>query len=79
MLIRAADINSETLRDWVQIVGTFGVITLLIFVGLLVKQNHKIALSSSCQARAQLVVDINVAESNTPDLRLEGISYPLFN
>jgi hypothetical protein len=58
--------DQKKLSDWLQIVGMFGVIASLLFVGLQMKQSHEIALSATYQARAQLAVDQNLASSGNP-------------
>ena len=59
--------DSSKISDWLQIVGLFGVIVSLVFVGLQMKQSHEIALSSTYQARAQMTVDVNLVSSSTPE------------
>lgn len=59
--------NSEKLSAWLQIIGMFGVIASLIFVGLQMKQNHEIALSATYQARAQMEIDTNNAASGSAE------------
>jgi hypothetical protein len=59
--------DSGKLNDWLQVVGMFGVIASLIFVGLQMKQSHEIALSSAYAARAQISVDYNLASSGNPE------------
>ena len=59
--------DQKKLSDWLQIVGLFGVIASLLFVGLQMKQSHEIALSATYQARAQLAVDQNLASSGNPE------------
>lgn len=44
--------DSAKLNDWLQVIGLFGVIASLIFVGLQMKQDQEIALSSAYQSRA---------------------------
>lgn len=44
--------DSAKLNDWLQVIGLFGVIASLIFVGMQMKQDHEIALSNAYQARA---------------------------
>lgn len=45
--------DSAKLNDWLQVVGLFGVIASLIFVGLQMKQDREIALSAISQARTE--------------------------
>jgi len=49
--------NSAKINDWLQVVGLFGVIGSLIFVGLQMKQEHEIALSQIYQARSDTTVE----------------------
>jgi len=44
--------NAEKLNDWLQVVGMFGVIASLVFVGLEMRQTREIAISQIYQARA---------------------------
>ncbi len=43
--------DSAKLNDWLQVIGVFGVIASLIFVGLQLRQTHQIALAAQYQAR----------------------------
>ena len=45
--------DSAKLNDWLQVVGLFGVIGSLIFVGLQMKQDREIALSAISQSRTE--------------------------
>ena len=49
--------KARKLEDWLQIIGLFGVIGSLIFVGLQMKQDREIALSEIWQARTAAVVE----------------------
>lgn len=44
--------NTEKLNDWLQVVGIFGVIASLIFVGLEMRQSREIAISQIYHSRA---------------------------
>ena len=44
--------DSAKLNDWLQVIGLFGVVASLIFVGLQMKQEHEIALSNGIQSGA---------------------------
>ena len=44
--------NAEKLSDWLQVVGMFGVIASLLFVGLEMRQTREIAISQIYHARA---------------------------
>ena len=59
--------NSAKLNDWLQVAGMFAVVGSLIFVGLQMRQDHKIALSAIYQARAQMTVDISLASTVPED------------
>lgn len=60
-------VNSQKLNDWLQIIGMFGLVLSLIFVGLQLRQSQNIALSAAYQARAQMSVDISLVSSSTPE------------
>jgi hypothetical protein len=62
-MMEAAKIN-----DWLQVIGMFGVIASLVFVGLQMKQTQEIALSNTYQARAHASVERNVAITTSPIL-----------
>lgn len=49
--------KSRPQRDWLQVIGQFGVVASLMFVGLQMKQDQDIALSSAYQARTATLVD----------------------
>ena len=49
--------NSQKLNDWLQVIGLFGVIASLIFVGLQMMQDREIALSVIYQERAAAVTE----------------------
>jgi len=49
------------ISDWLQIVGLFGVIASLLFVGLQMKQTQDIALSAAYQARSDSSLAIRMA------------------
>jgi len=65
--------DSGKVGDWVQIVGTFGVIASLIFVGLQMQQTQEIALASTYNARAGQAVDAMASVHGTPQY-LSGIA-----
>jgi hypothetical protein len=50
--------DSTKLNEWLQVIGLFGVIASLIFVGLQMKQEHEIALSNAYQARADTATQL---------------------
>ena len=45
--------DSAKLNDWLQVIGVFGVIAGLVFVGLQLKQTQEIALAAQQHARAE--------------------------
>lgn len=49
--------QSRPQRDWLQIIGQFGVVASLMFVGLQMKQEQEIALSAAYQARTATLID----------------------
>lgn len=54
-------VDSAKVNDWLQVVGMFGVIASLIFVGMQMKQTHEIALSSTYQARSDAAMEFLVS------------------
>ena len=50
--------DSAKLNDWLQVIGLFGVIASLIFVGLQMKQDREIALSVAEQSRTELTIEL---------------------
>ena len=58
--------NTEKLNDWMQVVGIFALVASLIFVGLQMKQDHKIAMAEAYQVRAQTTVDWSMAAAANP-------------
>ena len=53
--------NSGSFREWLEVIGVFGVIASLIFVGLEMRQSQKIALSAAYQARSDSSMMIRMA------------------
>ena len=49
--------NSTKLNDWLQVAGLFGVMASLVFVGVQLRQDHRIALANTHQARTAMSVD----------------------
>ena len=49
--------SSKKIEEWLQIVGLFGVVGSLIFVGLQMKQDREIALSEIWQARSTALIE----------------------
>ena len=53
--------DSAKLNDWLQVIGMFGVLAGLVFVGLELRQSHKIALAAQYHARAESTQAIYLA------------------
>ena len=60
-------IDTSKINEWLQVVGMFGVIASLIFVGRQMKQTQQIALSSSYQARSDATVETLISAVNSPE------------
>jgi len=60
-------VDTAKISEWLQVVGMFGVIASLIFVGLQMQQTQQIALSSTYQARSSATVDSLVATIGSPE------------
>lgn len=58
--------NVGKLHDWLQIVGLFGVIASLIFVGLQLKQDRDIAIAAAYQARTSSASDSLASIADNP-------------
>ena len=71
--------ESAKLNDWLQVIGLFGVIASLVFVGFQLRQDHRIALANTYQARTASLVDSFHARAANSDalsaeLRFRGIN-----
>jgi len=53
--------NSDMIRDWLEIVGIAAVVASLVFVGLQLKQSQDIAIAAQYQARHDSMVDLLTA------------------
>jgi hypothetical protein len=51
--------NSSKINDWLQVVGLFGVIASLVFVGLQMRQDREIALSEAYQDRTAISLSLD--------------------
>jgi hypothetical protein len=60
--------DSSKLNEWLQVVGLFGVIASLIFVGLQMKQDREIALSAATQARTETTIQNILGMASNPIL-----------
>ena len=65
--------NTAKINEWLQIIGTFGVVASLLFVGLQMKQSQEIALSATYQARTGTSIDISIGSINSPEY-LSGVA-----
>ena len=45
--------DRSNINEWLQVIGLFGVVASLVFVGLQMKQDREIAMAEAFQARAQ--------------------------
>ena len=55
-------------HDWLQIVGLFGVIASLVFVGLQLKLDREFALSAATQARTETTIQNIMGSASNPIL-----------
>ncbi|MEM7430801.1 MAG: hypothetical protein AAF351_02560 [Pseudomonadota bacterium] len=58
--------NSQKVRDWLEIIGIFAVVASLVFVGLQMRQDHKIQLSQAYQSRTAAAAEWNTALAANP-------------
>ena len=58
--------DSGKLNEWLQVVGLFGVIASLMFVGLQMKQDREIALSAATQARTETTIQSILGMASNP-------------
>lgn len=62
--------DSSKISDWLQIVGLFGVIGSLIFVGLQMQQDRQVAILAAYQARTDLTVETTMAMAANSEMRV---------
>lgn len=60
-------VDTARINEWLQVVGMFGVVASLIFVGLQMRQAQQIALSDAYQARSAATVESLVAAIGSPE------------
>jgi len=53
--------DTTKLNDWLQVIGIFAVVASLIFVGMEMRQAHKISLSQAYQSRTSAAAEWNSA------------------
>jgi len=58
--------NSAKLNEWLQVVGLFGLIASLVFVGLQMRQDQDIALSAATQARTETTIQNILGSASNP-------------
>jgi hypothetical protein len=63
---RISVMDIAKINDWLQVVGIFGVIASLLFVGMQMKQTHEIALANTYNDRASQTVDAQSTALGTP-------------
>ena len=61
--------DSAKISDWLQVVGMFGVIASLIFVGLEMRQTQRIALSEAYQTRTEIERANIMDSASLPEFR----------
>ena len=61
--------DTAKIRDWLEIVGIFGVIASLIFVGMEMRQSHQIAMASTNGQRTDTVVQLASTMATDPVFR----------
>jgi hypothetical protein len=66
-------VDTAKINDWLQVIGMFGVIASLMFVGLQMKQTQDIALSNTYLARTAIAVESNTSATTSPQY-LSGMS-----
>lgn len=59
--------DMSKLNEWLQVIGMFGLIASLIFVGMQIRQDHQIALSATYQARSNISVESSMSAINSPE------------
>ena len=62
-------VNPQKLRDWLEVMGIFGIIASLVFVGLEMRQSQEIALSAAYQARSDSSMAIRMAAVSSEALQ----------
>ena len=65
--------RTQRIRDWLEVIGIFGLIVSLIFVGFEMRQSQRIALSSIYQSRADSSMRIRMAPLESEAL-LSGVA-----
>jgi hypothetical protein len=58
--------DSRKINDWLQVIGTFGVIASLLFVGLQMRQTQDIALANTYSTRAAISAEAHSSSMGSP-------------
>jgi len=61
--------NTNKLNDWLQVIGLFGIIASLVFVGLEMRQAKEIAIANASQARTAMAIDMVTTIASDPVIR----------
>ncbi len=64
--------DTAILNDWLQIAGQFAVVGSLLFIGLEVRQSKRIALETSVQRDASLIIEREGLVAANPDVWMRG-------
>jgi hypothetical protein len=67
-------VNSAKLNDWLQVIGLFGVIASLMFVGLQMQQDREVAILAAYQARTDLTVESIVSWMDNENFRTANLN-----
>ena len=51
--------DAAKMNDWLQVIGFFGIIASLVFVGLEMQQSRQIAIADIYQQRAEMIIQVN--------------------
>jgi hypothetical protein len=68
-------VDSSKLNDWLQVVGLFGVIGSLLFVGLQMQQDREVAILAAYQARSDLTAETIVSLMDNDEYRAAEIRF----
>lgn len=65
--------DMSKINDWLQVIGLFGLIASLIFVGMQIKQDRLIAISGTYQARSDASSELTMSAISSPEF-LNGMA-----
>lgn len=66
-------VDMAKINDWLQVVGLFGLIASLIFVGMQIRQDRQIAISGTYQARSDASSELTMSAISSPEF-LDGMA-----